>query len=705
MSSVQFAYVGELIRKPLDTLDRLKTLVDKFSSLLELYEEFCDDNVEREQLRSELNKSQDVLAHAQKLLEPSGLSKSSEIPDDSENIIHNAPMDTKAAIEFANWNVKALKLLTKTENFVTVLEDKTKNQSEVEAKLLARKIKRESRLLTTTPKKLEIYKMSGIESYAEKDGRYRRVSIGTEMLDSYFKQTKVIMTVGMTGSGKTTMVNAFINYLYGVEYRDSFRFELVTSDEELSERGGDTTTKALSMTSWVTGYELKWQPGFRFDANILLIDTPGFADPRGLYRDNEIVNSIQQFFENEKACFIDAIASVAFIMPSNVTKLTSEQKYCIDKILQLFGKDLSQNMSLLFTFADNTDPPPAHETVKYDEIPFVDYYLVNNCSLFSEKELLNEIFWNKNLEMIKKYFKNLEKIQPTDLNLTRTVLKERDTLTAVLEDLKRRIDDTMVLLRNIESCIDAVLSLDESSFNLQTELTFKTYRKVLETVRYYCMNCKTCERTCHTGCRAITNYWCTVFDKTQKCQNCDEKCHKNEHVKENKIYKTITTETTANVEKLLREYNIQKDDPYAERKLLSDILERYRIQKTFLLNNIFTATVIMRKLDRIALRNSFFTHEEYIKHLIQREIQVCSRSEGEKLHRIEMLEQLLEVVRLASYMRLCYENTSFCIRTESEIDGEFFNKNCVYFVVFIFASEKFESTVFPAFSSSYLTDS
>ena len=671
MNTVQFRYVGELIRKPLDTFDRLKTLISKFISLLELYEEICDDKHECKRLRSELNEIQKVFSKAQKLLEPSGLTHSSQIVDDSENYIHNAPMDPKAAIDFANWNVHALKTLSQTENAVLVLQEKTKDQKQVESKLLARKMKREGALVGKTPKKLEIYKVKGTPVYEEKNARIRTVRIGTDVVDSRFKDTKVIMTVGMTGSGKTTMVNAFVNYLYGVEYNDSFRLQLVTKDEEKSERGGGAATEALSMTSWVTGYELKWQPGFKFDCNILLIDTPGFADPRGLHRDREIVESIQQFFEDDYTCTVDAIASVVFVMPATVTKLTGEQKYCIDQILHLFGKDLSKNMSMQFTFADDQDPPPAYETVKFDDIPFVDYHRVNNCCLYGDRGQLNQIHWNQNQEMLVSYFENLVSIEVTDLHLTKAVLKERDNLKALLEDLRRRIDDAMSLLRNMESCIDAVLSLDDAAFQLKTELTFMTHRKVLQTVQYYCMNCKRCEKTCHSGCKTMWNYWCSAFDSSGKCRSCDENCDKSEHVKENKLYKTITTQVSQTVETLLKDYCIEEDDPYAEKKLLCEILERYRVQKEFLLHNIFIATSIIKRLDKIALRNSFLTQEDYIKHLIQREMLNSSYSEDEKMCRIDMLQQLLEVVRLASYMQMRQENVNINIGTICGTFGKF----------------------------------
>lgn len=40
------------------------------------------------------------------------------------------------------------------------------------------------------------------------------------------------MLVGATGSGKSTLVNGFVNYLIGVNFDDPFRFTLIKLEKE-----------------------------------------------------------------------------------------------------------------------------------------------------------------------------------------------------------------------------------------------------------------------------------------------------------------------------------------------------------------------------------------------------------------------------------------------------------------------------------------
>ena len=255
------------------------------------------------------------------------------------------------ALKFNSWNKKAEQVLIDLKESLGVLEHYARDTKNVESKLLARRMKDKSSLVEPSSSNLQLYRLPTCSIYEEPVSKIRRISVGSRDVDFLFKPTKVIMMAGKTGSGKTLMINAFVNYLYGICFEDSFRFELVDKSKEKQERDFGSDSEAMSMTSWVTGYELEWQTGFRFDENILLIDTPGFADPRGPLRDREIIDSIKQFFEDDKACTIADIASVAFIMNASSGRLTKEEKHSIDQVLTRF-RSLNTTVSITTVFSE-----------------------------------------------------------------------------------------------------------------------------------------------------------------------------------------------------------------------------------------------------------------------------------------------------------------------------------------------------------------
>lgn len=89
------------------------------------------------------------------------------------------------------------------------------------------------------------------------------------------------MVVGQTGSGKTTLLNSFINYLLGIQFEDTFRYKIIHEDF------GPNRKQDESQTSEVINYCIKANNGF---PPIVIIDTPGFGDTRGIKQDIKIQN-------------------------------------------------------------------------------------------------------------------------------------------------------------------------------------------------------------------------------------------------------------------------------------------------------------------------------------------------------------------------------------------------------------------------------
>ena len=135
-----------------------------------------------------------------------------------------------------------------------------------------------------------IYKLQLHHISRNRNTRIQKFEFGKSKLGAYPKNEKVIMILGATGSGKTTLINSMINYVFGIEYEDKYRFKLVTED---SDGGGN---QAFSQTSYITAYTIHHQKGFKVDHTLTIIDTPGFGHTRGIQRDTEITKQIHDFF-------------------------------------------------------------------------------------------------------------------------------------------------------------------------------------------------------------------------------------------------------------------------------------------------------------------------------------------------------------------------------------------------------------------------
>ncbi len=72
-----------------------------------------------------------------------------------------------------------------------------------------------------------------------------RVEVGSRSVSTR-KAEKVLMMVGATGAGKSTLINAIANYVLGVKWEDTFRFKVITEE--------GVQSQAHSQTKYITAY-------------------------------------------------------------------------------------------------------------------------------------------------------------------------------------------------------------------------------------------------------------------------------------------------------------------------------------------------------------------------------------------------------------------------------------------------------------------
>ena len=127
-----------------------------------------------------------------------------------------------------------------------------------------------------------IMKKNGIAKVVVGDNSSKRCLSATAV------QHKVLMVVGATGAGKSTLINAMANFIMGMDWKDEFRLKLI------SEETAHDQTK--SQTKCITAYTFHKDRGSHLPYTLTVIDTRGFGNTGGLERDKQIASQIKEFF-------------------------------------------------------------------------------------------------------------------------------------------------------------------------------------------------------------------------------------------------------------------------------------------------------------------------------------------------------------------------------------------------------------------------
>ncbi|XP_078121274.1 LOW QUALITY PROTEIN: uncharacterized protein LOC144527208 [Sander vitreus] len=330
-----------------------------------------------------------------------------------------------------------------------------------------------------------VYKLTLTEEDMNISG-CRRFSFGKEST----RQNRTIMLFGVTRSGKSTLINAMINYIVGVEWKDSFRFKLI--DE------GQSRSRAESQTSEVTVYKINHQDGFKINYSLTIVDTPGFGDTGGIERDEEIIEHLRNLFSAE--CFSE-IAAVCYVAQAALTELTPSQKRLMDSVLSIFGEDVAENLRVLVTSADGQQPPvleaitasgvPCPKTK--DGLPV--HFKFNNSVLFADNKSsaadgmsehdeddggFHQMCWNMGTKGMKRFFVALNILDTKSLTMTKEVLREREQLEKSYEYLQKQVKIGLAKLQKTRgtdlSMMAVVYTLIERStecYNIFKEKTLK----------------------------------------------------------------------------------------------------------------------------------------------------------------------------------------------------------------------------------------
>ncbi|KAM3610164.1 uncharacterized protein V6R79_026312 [Siganus canaliculatus] len=388
-------------------------------------------------------------------------------------------------------------------------------------------------------------------------GTLSRITIGEKTPG---RTNKTILLVGETGSGKSTMINALVNYAMGVKWEDEIWFEIVKEGQRI---------QAYSQTSDVVVYEIFGFEGEAVNFSLTIIDTPGYGDMRGKTHDAKVRQRLLDLFRSRDG--VHEVDAVGLVLKATQNRPTVRLKYIFDSVMSLFGKDIEKNIVAIMTHSDGLPPENAMKALLTAKIKCAKNeknmpvnFLFNNHQRDprdEDTETALENAWRLTTKGMQRFSKFLEEIQPQKLKTTIEVLNSRIQLTAAIHNLQERIksaDETQRAIRQTQSELERNRDSLERNKNFTVEVLeeytdLEPYGNGWDFlhVRFDGVTrCQRCEQNCHyPGCATARNASLCEVLADGRCTRCPGRCSVSDHIKDTQKY----VNKTRKVKKTLQE--------------------------------------------------------------------------------------------------------------------------------------------------------
>ena len=387
---------------------------------------------------------------------------------------------------------------------------------------------------------------------------------------------KVLLLVGTQGQGKSTLINRMINHIFGVEYTNKFRFQLVDEKE--------TTTTCITK---YTIYNSK------LNFIVSIIDTPGFGDTSGIEANEEKITKLRKLFESDTLVSIDAIC---FVANHNNNRLTEFERYNYKAIISLFAKDISANCFIMTTFCDDVydennemSEPPVLNMFRELKIPFVMHFSFNNRYMFNEpnthiRDSMYLEAWKTSEISCSLFFGELAKTYSVSLRLTLEVNQmQHNTDYIQIPMFVGKVQQYIHTVDKYQKALEKLQELRDLP-NMGFTSTVLVQKKVMVDITecgIYSIVCNNCpDMVCHYPCdipsnREIKN--CSVFTKKFSdkdiCTMCPKNCPWTQHIRLKQRPKYIMVSDVHRNTNLEHEYLMKNVEHQSQKAQLAAMLK------------------------------------------------------------------------------------------------------------------------------------
>ncbi len=441
-----------------------------------------------------------------------------------------------------------------------------------------------------------VYLLHAIKKKTNDD--FRWFDIGRpEAISDNLRNHKIIILMGATGCGKSTLIDGMVNYILGVQWKDSFRFKCVREDESTSRN------QAHSQTRSVTAYTIHQQEGMAVPYSITIIDTPGYR----LIRDKEVAPKIVEFLMQQKFR-VDQIHAVCYVAASGGDRLTTS--YYLDSALSIFGKDVKDNIRLLVTFADNEDPPVV-EACRFADFPVTSrsdgivYCKFNNFGL-------DKLFWDMDQQNFTKFFTMLRVMDGRDLTSTRQVIQCHNELQRSLISIGNELEFCQMNIENMETL---QRNMQEFSHKMENNKNFTIEKTVMRIVKVPCengtwaYNCHQCRKTCKAN--DSSNNFDLIRNAKKKCDHLLCPCPGSAHEYEKLQWRSVMEKVTTTSYEMKAEFESNYKSRQITEHMLANCSKQFDQAKVNVMTLLDQVCSSFRSLESTALRSNFLNLAHY----------------------------------------------------------------------------------------------
>ncbi|XP_059350253.1 uncharacterized protein LOC130685878 [Daphnia carinata] len=458
------------------------------------------------------------------------------------------------------------------------------------------------------------------------DSDFRWVDVGRSISTPYNRRDhKIIMLMGATGSGKSTLIDAMVNYILGVRWNDPFRFKCVRETH--------------SQTSCVTAYTVRHQDGMCIPYSITIIDTPGYV-----YKDTGKSNhsrKIERFLTRQNIR-IDQIHAVCLVAASNDVESTMMQPSILDSVLSLFGKEVKDNIRLFITFADMACPPVVDSGAPFAVTSSgLTYNQFDNSVLFASNEdeiSFDQLFWRMDQENFRSFFAHLEKMNARDLGSTRDVIQRRLMLDQSLREIERGLEVYLVHVENVHMFHRKI---KEYGDKMEANKHFTVERSDVRQVKVKCnrgyvsYNCQRCRRTCDGPMRSFRFDYIRGIKK--QCSHVSCPCPAAEHDYQSFHWRHVAQNVVTTHEQMKAEYESNYNDKLTTEQLLEHCQNELKMTKAKLFCLLARVGSSCLLLEATALRANTLSLADYLSLMRSR---VAEELAPGYVTRLEILNEL-----------------------------------------------------------------